>query len=340
MELLPNRKSVFFLRLSNKQFTMIGALPVLILIFIFQSKTIFATTGIKSKSMSINKHSNILQNANRKTIRYFIKYLPLLIVSLLSILFYQNLSSQNNSQYGKLTPKNHQLSVLVGANQGFVKDANFSALNYSENGLLYALKYVKHKSNRKSFFQIDIDYSDSDLTTITSEHFTSLSTLANVEISYLRKLKQPKNEQLTFYLGGQYFFSLQILDWLNFEAFSFTAVNGIGLKGHVHYNINKKSMINSSLFIPLIQNLSRPPYNGIDEFILKNEDNSAAIIFAGEIATINKYLGFDWSVNYSYSLFNHFNIITSYTLRYKKLPKVNKMIHLQNQITVGLTYKF
>lgn len=233
----------------------------------------------------------------------------------------------------------NQIGFDLGFNQGFLKDLNFSPLNYQEGGLLYSLDYVRKQSKGKGILSIDADFSFGKLQTAASESFISEQTLFNLELSYLRKINL-ENQNWQFYLGGQYNSYLQILDWNDFDSFSFLATHGIGLKGFTAYKINDKNSIQSTFFLPLIQNLVRPPYNGIDEYIIENQDNILKILTHGKPAVFNKYIAFDWKVNYIYVLNSRLNLRISYLLRYQNVNEINKFIQLQNQFTTGLLLKF
>jgi len=248
------------------------------------------------------------------------------------------------SQEGELKPikkqlHKNQIGFQIGYNQGYLKDLNFSALNYKENGLLYSLNYIHQKPNGKGIFNVDMDFSLGKLKTRASKDFTSAITMANLELSYVRKLTN-KDSKYSFYLGGQYNSYLQILDWNDYESFSFLATHGIGLKGLLSYNLNSKHKFTTSLFIPVFQDLVRPPYNGIDETIIEDQDNTVKLIFAGKPSSFNTYFAFDWKLNYFYAISNRFDLTATYLVRYQNVSEINKVKHLQNQFTIGLNFKF
>lgn len=265
------------------------------------------------------------------------KILVLFILSLFSQFVYsQKNDLGTNSIGGKYK---NQIGIQIGYNQGYLKDLNFSALNYKEGGLLYSFNYTHQKPSGKNIFNVDIDYCSGKLKTKVSKDFTSEITVANLEFSYARKLTKKDNE-LTFYLGGQYNSYLQILDWEDLESFSFLATHGIGPKGLLTYNVNSKHKFTTSLFIPVFQNLVRPPYNGIDETIIENQDNTVKIIFAGKLASFDKFFGFDWKLNYTYAISNRFDLSATYLARYQNVAEINMVKHLQNQYAIGLNFKF
>lgn len=260
------------------------------------------------------------------------KFILLSFVTLLSI---SGLAQNKSIEKTKL---NH-IGIAVGYNQGYVNDLNFSALNYHESGLCYSLDYIRQQRNGKGFLIVDADVSLGKLKNRASGFFTSNNTVANLEISYLHKiyLKNPKCET---YLGGQLNTYLQILDWNDYESFSFLATHGIGPKVLVSFKLNPNNRFQASLFLPLFQNLVRPPYNGIDELIIENQDNTIKLITSGQPASFNKYMALDWKLIYSLAITHVFDWNFSYLLRYQNINEVNKFVHLQNQLTTGLTFNF
>ncbi len=246
--------------------------------------------------------------------------------------------NQGFSQDSATKSYNNSIGFRVGYDQGYLKDLNFSPLNYNEGGLLYALNYTNQSPNEKGIFNVAFEFSSPQLKAKTSGYLTSYLTMANLEIAYVRRVTT--KEKLSLYLGGQYSSYLQIADWQDFESFSFLASHGIGIKGLLSYNLDSKHRFSSSLFIPVFQFLARPPYNGIDEEVIENQDNIEKIIFNAKPTSFNQYLAFDWRINYLFSLSKRFDLSATYLLRYQNLSEINKVIHLQNQLSVGLNVNF
>jgi len=262
-----------------------------------------------------------------------------LLLTLLIVFVYSAFSQKNEVQTNTSKPFNNRIGLEIGYNQGYLKDDNFSALNYKESGLLYSLSYTNQNPDGKGVFNVDMDFSLGKLKTSVSEDFMSAITIANLEVSYVRKLKT-KDNHISLYLGGQYNSYLQILDWKDFESFSFLATHGIGIKGLLAYHLDSKQKLTASLFIPVFQDLVRPPYNGINETIIENQDNTVKLIGTGKPSSFNTYVAFDLKFNYSYSISSRYDLATTYLLRYQNVSETNTVKHLENQLTVGLNYKF
>lgn len=257
---------------------------------------------------------------------------------LLNLLFLISISIKAQNSYEEEDLRN-QIAIAIGFNQGFVKDLNFSVLNYRENGSSYSLEYNRKQRNDRGIWIFNADVSLGKIKTKATDFFTSNTTMVNLEVSYLRKVKLEKSKWQMF-VGGQYNSYLQILDWNDLESFSFLATHGIGPKVLVNFKLNYRNRFRTSFFIPLFQNLVRPPYNGIDESIIENQDNTLKLIVSGKPAFLNKYFAFDWKLNYIYVLTRKFDLKFSYLLRYQNVNEINKFIHLQNQVTTGLNFKY
>lgn len=242
------------------------------------------------------------------------------------------------SQVDTTKTSQNSLGIRVGYNQGYFKDLNFSPLNYTEAGMLFGLTYTKLSSKEKGVLNVDLEFSSSQLKTKKSSYLVSNSTLANLEISYLRRVSSSKD--LSFYIGGEYSSYVQIVDWQDFDSFSYLASHGIGVKGLLFYDLTPIHRFSTSLFIPVFQFLARPPYNGIDEEIIENQDNIAKIIFNGSPSSVGQYLALEWKINYLLSISEKVDLSATYLLRYQNLSEINKVIHLQNQLSIGANIKF
>ena len=237
------------------------------------------------------------------------------------------------------TRKNH-IGVLGGYNQGFLKDQIFSNLNYTEDGYLVGLHYRHLKPNGKNLIEANLSFSSGKMKTNYADFFTSSYILANINLAYLRTLPNLKNKKMSIYLGAKYKTQIQYLDWNNQTSFSFLATHGLSLQTVILYDIKPKHSVETGLSIPFFQLLVRPPYNGIDNFITSNQDNTVKLIFTGKPTTINKYFGINWTSNYKYEINKRFELQLGYIFNYERVFDTHKFIQLQNQITTGVNFKF
>jgi hypothetical protein len=246
------------------------------------------------------------------------------------LLFAASLKAQQKSTIG----------LSYGVNSGLLKDLNFSPLHYQETGRLVSLQYLRNNPNRKNIFEMGIDFSSGKARADVSAFLTSNFIYGKINASYYRKINASKNDQWNFYAGAGYATNLFYVEWDDNEAFSYVATHGLTLNFKTNYAINQRNQVHSSISLPFLQLLARPPYNGRDEFIIENQNNPAKIFFHGKLATFNQYYGFSWATQYHFSMSKHTDLSLNYNLNLQKVTSENRLIHLQNQLQAGLNFKF
>ncbi len=239
-----------------------------------------------------------------------------------------------------MAQKKNTVNLGYGLNSGLLKDHNFSLLHYREFSSIYALKYSRHNPKNKNVYETEINFSSGKVKNSISELLTSNFIYAKIGTSYLREIKISKNEKWKYLVGAGYKTNLFYFQWDDNEAFSFVASHGFTLNFKTQFQINERNNINSTLEIPFMQILARPPYNGRDEFIIENENSPAKIFFHGKLVTFNKYYGFCLNTNYNFNITKCLDFALNYNLNYQKVTGINKLIHLQNQLNIGLNFNF
>jgi hypothetical protein len=237
-------------------------------------------------------------------------------------------------------PLKNNIRLDLGYNQGFVKDLSFSPLNYTQGGKLLGLNYQKNSANGKNKIETGLHLSTGKIKTDASDYFTASYILATFDASFLRKIRPSDDTKLSYFVGGEYKSNIQYLDWRGQDAISFIATHGVAVKGLVVYNLGEKQQLESSIAIPVFQNLVRPPYNVIDEFISENKDNILKIVTHGTSSTLNKYQAIEWKTRYKYAVSKHFQLEAAYNMNLQHVSDVHKLTQLNNQITTGFTFKF
>jgi hypothetical protein len=244
------------------------------------------------------------------------------------------------SQKDTMKTMKDQIGIRGGFNQGFLKDQIFSNLNYTENGFLVILDYRHLKPNGNNLIESNVFFSSGKLKTNNIDFFTSSYIMANIKLAYLRKLHSHKNNKFASHLGIKYKTQIQYLDWNNQTSFSFIATHGLSIQTNIFYKIKPKHNIETALSIPVFQVLVRPPYNGIDNFITDNQNNTFKLIFTGKPTSLNKYFAINWETNFKYEISKRFELKLGYTLNYERVFETHKFTQLQNQITTGINFKF
>ena len=233
------------------------------------------------------------------------------------------------------TSKNY-IGLGIGYRFDNLNDQNFSPLNQKGGGLFYALFYEKR---RKNILKLNISYSDGTLVSGERDAFETTYYTGTISASYLKNLS-PSDATTKFYIGGAYNLDVYYMDWFDQEAFSYITTNGLSIAGAVTKQLNDKQFIESSIAIPILQFLSRPPYNGIDEFIIENQDTPVKIIFDGDLTSLKKYQAITWNINYNLEISNHINWRLNYTLNVKKVNELNEFKSVSNLISTSVSYKF
>ena len=233
------------------------------------------------------------------------------------------------------TSKNY-IGLGIGYRFDNLNDQNFSPLNQKGGGLFYSLFFEKREEN---ILKLSINYSNGTLISGADDAFESSYYAANIGASYFKNLS-PSDADTKFYIGGSYNLDVYYMDWYDQDAFSYITTNGLSIAGAFTKHLNDKQFIESSISLPVLQFLSRPPYNGINEFIIENQDSPAKIIFDGDITSLNKFQSFTWDINYNLEVSNHINWRLNYALNVKKVDDLNEFKSVSNRISTSMSYKF
>lgn len=253
-------------------------------------------------------------------------------ITFLALLCFLNIAQGQNLE--KMSK--NQIEVGFGYQKNYLKDNIYSPLNQVGGGFATLLKY---KRISKNIFGVNIQFSPGSLNSGPSNRFTTSYINANLELEYLFNLTQEENAY-QFFLGPAYNTRVLYFDWNDLDAFSYVASHGIGIKGLVSKRIKEKHLIQATLSVPVFQFLARPPYNGIDEFIIENQDSPAKIILGGTPSSFNKFLALEFCVDYKYKLTQHIDWFLNYTLYTQKAREPNLLKSLSNTIVTGITFNF
>ncbi|WP_117885349.1 hypothetical protein [Aureibaculum luteum] len=253
--------------------------------------------------------------------------LSVLVIFLFSINIYAQ-------QQGPI-PKNY-LGIGIGYRLDNLKDTNFSPLNQKGGSFFYSVFYERHSKNIMKF---NIKYGDGILKSGRSDRLKTSYYAGSVGFTYLKNLST-NQESANFYVGGSYNLDLLYMDWFNQDAFSYVSAHGLSMNVAVSKQLAPRQYIESTVAIPVLQFLSRPPYNGIDEYIIENQDEPLNIIFAGKLTSLKAYKSIHWNVNYRYEISNNFNLKFDYDLNIQSVKTVNEFKNLSNRVSTSLLYQF
>lgn len=231
------------------------------------------------------------------------------------------------------------LHFSVGQHQGIFEDHNFSPLHYKDKGLIYDFAYSRVR--QQSLFTFALQYGAGFATTKASSEFTSEYILGDLRLQYLQFAKQPgKNKRL--YLGGQYHFYINYLEWNNQASFSFLANHSLDIAARYDYDWNEKNRLIFSLDVPIINLVVRPPYNGFDEELDRNNDegNVFRLITDGRWGSFNKLMAYAFQMQYHRQLSSRFDLNATYRNRLYKTFEINSITHFQHQFLLGIVFRF
>lgn len=230
----------------------------------------------------------------------------------------------------------NSIGFTVGYSSDRIKDTNFSPLNQQGSALVYSIGYARHSKN---MFKINIEYGDGILESGLPNRLESSYYKANIGMAYLKGIVS-EQRKINFYVGGTYNLTVLYLDWFDQDAFSFASTNGLSFSAAISSQLASKHAIESTLSIPVLQLLSRPPYNGIDEDIIENQEDPLKIILNGKLVSFNTYQAVDWNLNYSYEISRYFNWRLAYNLSFQNVKDLNRLTSLSNTISTSISFKF
>lgn len=255
-------------------------------------------------------------------------------VSISTIFLILFLKISADAQVKELSPKNY-LGIGIGYSFDHIKDNILSPLNQKGNSIFYSIFYERHSKN---ILKLNVKYSDDILKSGSSNKLKTSYYKANVGITYLKNTS--KTSQTTnYYIGGSYAMDLLYMDWNGQDAFSFVTTHGVAISAAVSKQLEPKQYIESTISIPVIQFLSRPPYNGLDEYIIKNQDDPLNIIFHGKLASFKDFKSINWNVNYQYEISSHINCKVDFDFNIQKVEKTPSFTSLSNRVSTSILYK-
>ena len=265
------------------------------------------------------------------------KYIILIITLIVSL----ELSAQTNNvgqiELGANRSYNHQIGLSVGMNTGKMKDTNFSPLHYAEQGGSYKLFYENSKATSKNIFFTNLAFSNGSLKTVASDSLEARYIYGDIEVGYLRKLNS-KSEKLDFALGAKYHLDFNEAIFNNvFESFTFNIAHRLDLSARINYRINRRQNLTANISVPIVSLLVRPPYIGYDDELDANQEKPLTLITNGDFVSGLKHAALKFDLMHRYEINNRLNTIVHYEFN---IQSNDEFKQFQNQLTVGLNYKF
>ena len=254
-----------------------------------------------------------------------------IILSILFLSSIQIFAQRENTNY-----KNGIGIQIVPISIGYLKDSNFSPLNYTEKGLGFGLSYFRQKKNT---FLLDIRFGFNSMTTPKVDFFSTTHLQGNLILDYHFN-KNTSNEKLKYYFGPQYKFNFNFLSDNSDLAFSYFATHNFSVLGGIEYQLANRHRVASSLSLPVFALIIQPPYNGFDEALEVKSNQPLKLITDGKFLSFNKYQAFNFAFNYTYLLSKRLDLMFAYELHYQRINDLHKFILAQHQFILKTTINF
>ncbi len=255
---------------------------------------------------------------------------PLFILSIL--LFSQ-------SMYGQKEGVKKEFGITVGINSGYFKDINFSPLNYRQSGPVFGLNYLRTKDN-KTHFGIELTAGINSLNSKVTERFKSDYYIGNLRVEYLKRIST-EDKKLNWHIGGQFLSSNHFVVYEGLNGFTFNFAHSLGIKGMATCQLSPNISIRSSLSLPLLAYVIRPPYNGFDKTTAENGEKPLKLLTReGDFKSLNKYMLLEWKNQFRYKASDRLDLAFNYNLTFQKVNEDTPLTQLQNQFSISTIFKF
>lgn len=255
----------------------------------------------------------------------------------LTILILLILSCQKSeAQIDSLRIKRNNISIKLGYDNTLFKDLNFSPLNYSSNSFGVQVGYVREFKKGNELFT-NAGFSNGTLQSKASDYFNSDRYLINFKLGYLQKITSKENK-FQVKVGLQYHSFLNMVFYDGTEAFTYYGLHSSDIIGKLHYQLNVRHSLNTTLEIPIFGLLVRPPYSGINKFQQENSDFKIAT--TGKLTSLNDFFALKWTLDYKYLLDDNRYLLVSYSFGRNSTNYLHKAIIIENQILIGIQFEF
>jgi len=256
--------------------------------------------------------------------------------------------------YGQDAEEKNSLSLSFGPGYIMRQDVIFSPFIHSDFSLLnMGLDYI-HQA--KIFQKVSLRFGSFNPMVSNPYYFTVHGGTVTayphyfnlIDIDYLIGKAIMETEKSTLMVGGVFSTDIQALNYVygRFSSFGYYSSFGLGVFGRYSFAINDKHRIVTSLQLPFLAWLSRPPYMGIDDEFIENISSHSgfktlmAFISDGELVTWNRLQTFDAGLTYRYSLNEKWDLGAGYLFEFVHANQPQELISFRNSISISLTIRF
>ncbi len=236
-------------------------------------------------------------------------------------------------------PKN-EMNYGLGLNYGLFKDQNFSPLNYSNIGFVGTIGYARYGKNPNTIFSTSLAVNYNVISTAAAEVFNSDLYQADIRFSYLKKYYQ-KEDKLSIFVGPEFQSNNSLVLFNGVNSFTYLFTHSLNVKTMATYKLGDNQSLKMGISIPLVNWLVRPPHAGFNKTTVDNLTKPVRLLVdEGEFASLNKYTAVDWNLEYVKRINDKYNLTLGYGLNFQRIFADEKMIRVNNQISLGLTKQF
>ena len=247
------------------------------------------------------------------------------------------LSGSSGQTHRYLPPPQKSVGFKIGTEISYLKDLNFSPLNYLGVGLVGEVEY-HHENVARDIYFGRLSFSLSTLQTKASTGFTSVKYGFNPEIGFLKNLKKPSS-RFNYHLGGRYHTYLEFVDYGHTSSVTFFTLHSLDLVGRFSWRIRRRQLFHTELGLPVFGLLVRPPYTGWDKFIVDNQDSPIKVFFRGRWTSLNNFFGINWTVGYLYEVNRNWDFTLQYRFRAYQTDVLDPAKIFTSQVSIGANVK-
>jgi len=234
------------------------------------------------------------------------------------------------------TIRKNSIDLQFGSGLGYLKDLNYSPLNYSSGGLVVNSGYQRYlKNDNRLFFSADFQFGE--LNTAVSEFNTTDHYNINLELGFLKNISI-NSSKIKSWLGGQYHAYFDIVFYDDELAITFYGLHSLDLSGSISWDITSKQALSSTISLPVFGLLIRPPWTGWDMYIIEHE--AYPLFFRGKWTSLNDFFAFNWNIQYRYTISPRWDLTAKYLFRYYRTDELETAIIPSNQFTIGTRFSF
>ncbi len=257
------------------------------------------------------------------------KTAKLYFIALLSIV------SVVSTQAQEFKTSKHTIALSVGQSNENILDRIFSPISLQSSLTKFAFAY--HQEKRNEFF-VDLNSSNLSLEkpniSYNNDLFPSSLIDVNIKVGYLRPIKKKPNLRI----GAQLHNSVFVLSFDNYSSGSWLTSEMLEFVGKYQLSLLERHQLSLIAAYPIIGLASRPPYSGLDKFVIDNSDNVAKVVFSkNQLKSGLGYINPQLALHYQY-LFGALGFRASLDYQYLHVNSVKSLSQQSIGIYLGLSY--